>query len=98
MVTKSNTKPKTTGTKKTTKTSTKSKSRTSKKSKIISTTSYKGASIDIVEGKVTPSLEVNNVTVTVARDADTGFYSTTDMPYARFSTLEETGKAVVDNE
>ncbi len=73
-------------------------SRARKSASVISALKYKGRTVEVVKGRVTPALEVDGRAVPVKRDADTGFYSTPGAPYLRFATLEEAGKGVVDSE
>lgn len=75
------------------------KASVSRKKNVLAAETYKDKKIEVVEGAVTPCLVVDGKEISAERDADTGLYfSRHHMPYARFSTLEEVGKAVVDSE
>ncbi len=57
---------------------------------------YKSRKIAIVQKEGTHQLRLGNEPRTVERDADTATYHSPDLPYMSFASLQELGKAMVD--
>ena len=57
---------------------------------------YKNRKIEIVQKEGTRELRLENEPKTVERDADTATYHSPDLPYMSFASLQELGKAMVD--
>ena len=57
---------------------------------------YRGRQVEVkLEGAI-PTVQVDEKGIEFDQDSDTGEYISSTMPYARFGTLEELGRAVVD--
>lgn len=59
-------------------------------------TSYKDHKIAIITKKGVSELRVDDKPIRTQRDADTGAYGSPELPYREFGSLDELGKAMVD--
>ena len=66
------------------------------KKPLISST-YKGSKMEITTDKAIKKLIIDGKSIPIERDVDTGAYSCEPLPYQYFGTLEELGKAIIDN-
>ncbi len=57
---------------------------------------YKNRKIEIVQKEGRHQLRLGNEPRTVERDVDTEAYHSPDLPYRSFASLQELGKAMVD--
>jgi hypothetical protein len=57
---------------------------------------YKEHEITVVEKETEHELQVDGNPVTTGRDADTGAYRSPDLPFRTYGSLQELGRAMVD--
>jgi len=58
---------------------------------------YKGKKIEVKEENNIKKLHVDGKQIEVILDSTTGTFSCQRLPYTRYSSLEELGRALVDN-
>jgi len=60
--------------------------------------SYKGKRVFVESSYDAPKLRIDDEQIDVNRDPDSGMFGTTRLPYQVFESIEELGKALVDDE
>ena len=60
--------------------------------------SYKGKRIIVESSFEEPKLRIDDTVIEVNRDPDSGTFGTAKLPYREFESMEELGKALVDDE
>ncbi|MGD2107181.1 MAG: hypothetical protein PVH93_06190 [Nitrosopumilaceae archaeon] len=58
---------------------------------------YKEKQIEIKEDKDNPKLFVNGKEIEFLLEATSGTFSCQQLPYSRYSSLEDLGRALIDN-
>lgn len=67
------------------------------KKNIIRSMDHQGCRIDFIADNNLQKIEVDGKAMETNRDGDTGNYGCEELPYQRFGTLEELGKAYAEN-
>jgi hypothetical protein len=63
---------------------------------VVDKVDYKDHEVAVVEKETEHELRVDGNPVTTQRDADTGAYWSPDVPFRTFGSLQELGRAMVD--
>jgi hypothetical protein len=63
---------------------------------VVDKVDYKDHEVAVVEKETEHELQVDGNPVTTQRDADTGAYLSPDLPFRTFGSLQELGRAMID--
>jgi hypothetical protein len=63
---------------------------------VVDKVDYKDHEVAVVQKETEHELQVDGNPVTTQRDADTGAYGSPDLPFRTFGSLQELGRAMVD--